>query len=240
MGRRVSEAVIEIAGLRKHYHGLRPLRVDRFVLYPSDRVVISGFDAAAAEVFQHLVTGASLPDEGDVRVFGKNTREIATDTEWLASLDRFGLITARAVLLESMPLCSNLALPFTVAIDPIPADVLARVERLADEVGLARDRLSVRAGDLTPEERLRIHLARALAPDPLVLLLEHPTASVAPDAAVRFGETLRRVSDRRRLAWVALSEDVRFARAAGGATRAWAPATGQVRAVGFWRKMFST
>ena len=41
-----------------------------------------------------------VDDQGDVIVFGKNTREIRTDTEWLTSLDRFGLVSNRAVLLD--------------------------------------------------------------------------------------------------------------------------------------------
>ena len=49
----------------------------------------------------HLVTGAAVPDEGAVVVAGRDTRDIATDTEWLASLDRFGIVTDRAVLLDA-------------------------------------------------------------------------------------------------------------------------------------------
>ena len=57
-------------------------------------MTLSGLDAHAAEMFMHLITGASVPDEGAVVVAGHDTRTIATDTEWLASLDRFGIVTA--------------------------------------------------------------------------------------------------------------------------------------------------
>src|SRR5436853_5521753 len=93
---------LDMAGVVKRYQGLRPLRIRKLLVAPPDRLVLSGFDAAAAEVFVHLVTGATLPDEGDVRVDGRSTRDIATDTEWLASLDRFGIVTDRAVLIEGM------------------------------------------------------------------------------------------------------------------------------------------
>ena len=62
-------------------------------------------------MFVHLVTGASVPDEGAVKVAGRDTRDIATDTEWLTSLDRFGIVTHRAVLLDGMSVAANLALP---------------------------------------------------------------------------------------------------------------------------------
>ena len=86
-------------------------------------------------MFVHLVTGAALPDEGHVRVAGRDTREIATDTEWLKSLDRFGIVTHRAVLLDGLSVAANLALPLTVSIDPMPDDVRMRVERLANDIG---------------------------------------------------------------------------------------------------------
>jgi hypothetical protein len=49
-------------------------------------------------MFVHLVTGAALPDEGVVSIAGRDTRAISTDTEWLRSLDQFGIrhATSRA------------------------------------------------------------------------------------------------------------------------------------------------
>ena len=119
--------LIEITGVVKAYQSLRPLRIRDLRVNRSHRLVLTGFDAAAAEMFAYLVTGAALPDEGHVRVAGRDTREIATDTEWLTSLDRFGMVTHRAVLLEGMSVAANLALPFTLSIDPMAADVRARV-----------------------------------------------------------------------------------------------------------------
>jgi len=39
---------------------------------------------------------------------------------WLASLDRFGIISPRAVLLTHSTLAQNLAIPFTLEIEPVP------------------------------------------------------------------------------------------------------------------------
>src|SRR5206468_8644925 len=92
-----------------------------------DAVALFGLDRLAAEAFVHLLTGALVPDRGDVLVGGRNTREIATDADWLRSLDRFGLVTERAVLLEGMPVSANLALPLTLAVDPLSDEMRARV-----------------------------------------------------------------------------------------------------------------
>jgi len=213
-----SGPLLEVRDVTKNFNGVRPLRVTELVVGPRDRFVLSGFDAPSAETFVHLVTGAAVPDTGTVRLDGHDTREISTDTDWLASLDRIGIVTARAVLLESMSTAANLALPLTIAIDPIPPGIRREVEGLAQEIGLAADRLSSPASSLSAEERARVHLARAIALGPQLVLLEHPTAGLEGSAGVAIGATLERVSRHRQIAWVALSDDDGFARASG-ATR---------------------
>ncbi len=226
--------LIEFAEVVKQLPGREPLRISALAVNEGEGFVLAGLDAVAAELFVHLVTGASVPDAGDVRIAGRSTREIATDTEWLASLDRFGIVTERAVLLESMPLAANLALPFTLAIDPLADDVRVRVAGLADEVGLRVDRLDSPAQGLSPEERIRAHLARALAPGPRVLILEHPTARLEAGAAGAIGAAVKSVATRRGLGWVALTEDDPFARASGGRRLRLEP-TGRLRPNRRWR-----
>jgi ABC-type uncharacterized transport system ATPase subunit len=244
-------SAIEIEGVVKRYQGLRPLRIARLVVERGHAIAIAGMNAAASEVFVNLVTGASLPDEGDVRVGGRSTRDISTDTDWLASLDRFGIVTERAVLLESLSVASNLALPFTLAIDVLSDDIRIRVDALAQEVELPLDRLASPASGLTAEERARVHLARALGPGPELLLLEHPTAPffkgmpgmpAAPaerDSARAFGATLARITAARHLGWVALTEDDHFVRAAGARRLRLDAATGALAGETLWRKLLS-
>jgi len=232
----IETPVIDITGLAKQYQGLRPLRIASLRLGRTDRLALTGFDAGAAEALVLLITGAAVPDTGEIRVLGRNTREIATDTEWLLSLDRFGIVTARAVLIGALPIAANLALPMTLSIDPVPADVRQRVEGLAAEVGLPIARLADAASTLSADERVRVHLARALASDPVVLLLEHPTVGVEERAAEALGATLKQVAEARGVAWIALTEDDRFARASGGTRLRLKPATGELVRDGFWRR----
>ena len=220
--------LLDIAGLRKHFGGLRPLRVNALRVARGERVTLRGLDAQAAEMLVLLVTGASVPDEGTVRIAGRDTRAIATDTEWLVSLDVFGMVTGRAVLLDSLPLEANLALPLTLSIDPVAPEVRAAVEALAEEAGLAAEALTQPVGALTEADRVRVHLARALALNPQVLLLEHPTARLTPAESTAFGRHLAKIGERRALAWLALTEDDAFAAAVGGTRCRLAPGSGDV------------
>jgi ABC-type transporter Mla maintaining outer membrane lipid asymmetry ATPase subunit MlaF len=213
----IGEPIIEIRGVEKALGESFPLRITDFTLREHERVVLSGLPGVMGEALMNMIIGATLPDEGDVIVFGTNTRDIRTDTEWLKSLDRFGLVSNRAVLLDQSTVAQNLALPVTLAIDPMAPDVRAAVEAVATEVGVPLGRLDQPMGPVTdadPIERVRIHLARALANRPEVLLLEHPTRGFGPGSSA-FGAQLRSIADARKLSLIAVSDDDVFARETG-------------------------
>ena len=69
--------VIRMESLVKSYGGLRPLRLRHFALNAGERVGLAGFDQTMAEVFVNLTTGATLPEQGEVAVFGRATSSIA-------------------------------------------------------------------------------------------------------------------------------------------------------------------
>jgi ABC-type lipoprotein export system ATPase subunit len=230
--------LIEMTGVCKHFGQPQPLVIRALTIRSSDRVALPDLDTGAAEMLINLITGASLPDEGTVRVAGHDTRGIATDTDWLASLDRFGIVTARAVLIGALPVAANLALPLTLSIDPMSAETRAAVEELAERVGLPAQRLDAKASTLTAGEQVRVHLARALAPGPELVLLEHPTAAVRDQGEQRaLGEALRYATSGGATGWVALTGDRVFGRAAG-ATWLRVDADGEVTREGFWAGLF--
>jgi ABC-type transporter Mla maintaining outer membrane lipid asymmetry ATPase subunit MlaF len=230
-----SQPVLEIADVEKRYQALRPLRIQTLTIAPAERVAIVGLDAGAAEVLVNLVTGASVADRGTVRVQGRNNADIADGDEWLASLDRFGIVSARAVLLDGATLEQNLAMPFTLQIDPVAPDIAERVAALARSCGLSvktsdanDDRVGLRrlAGDCSPEVRARAHLARAVALDPALIVLEHPTAGLSESAVAAYAADIVRVTDARRMTTLILTQDQKIAQLVAHRTLKLNPATG--------------
>lgn len=203
---------VRCSGVVKDYRGLRPLRLLDLTVPRSDRVVLSGIDVVGAEVVTNLINGATLPDEGEVEVFGRPTSRVTDGEEWLASLDLFGIVTARAVLLEGMTVRQNVALPLTIEIDPVPDALVPRVDALSREAGIDEAWLDRQAHEAPAHVRMRIHLARSLALEPRLLLLEHPTASLEAADRAAFADDVRRVADARALTLLACSQDREFAR----------------------------
>ena len=208
------EPVLALRDVVKSYNALRPLRLRELTVQRGERVSVGGLDAGAGELLLNLVTGASVPDSGEVRVFGQRTRDIPDGDAWLDLLERFGIVSPRAVMLEGSTLQQNLAMPFTLQIEPIPVEVIPRIDALARECGLDADRwLPVRAGELPGEVRVLAHLARALAMDPQLIVVEHPTADVEPAARGPLAASMARVCAARGVATLVLTNDDAFARA---------------------------
>lgn len=224
----MSDPVIQISGMSKSYSALRPLRIHDLTVAKGERVALGGVDASGAELLVNLITGASLPDEGTIRTFGRPTSDITDGDAWIASLDRFGIVSARAVMLEGSSLQSNLALPFTLEIDPVAPSIMPKVIALARECGLPSGRLARPVGDLPAHLRVRAHLARAVALNPTILLIEHPTVDVADEQKVPLAHDIAMVVHGRGASALVMTMDVEFAEAVAHRSLALQPATGAV------------
>jgi ABC-type transporter Mla maintaining outer membrane lipid asymmetry ATPase subunit MlaF len=235
----VPEVVIALRGVRKDYRGLRPLRLEHLEVRQGESVALLGFDRVAAEVLVNLITGATLPDSGEVDVFGTATRAITDPDAWLAAMDQFGILSERIVLLEPFTVEQNLALPFSLEVDEMPLDVRSSVRQLADEVGIVPDQLPQSVARLDAEAQVRVRLGKALALGPRVLFAEHPNAALPPDEVPRFAADLAGIAARRHLTMVVMTADATFARAVSDRVLTLKPATGELTPASGWRDWFT-
>jgi ABC-type transporter Mla maintaining outer membrane lipid asymmetry ATPase subunit MlaF len=230
------EPVVEFINAIKDYRGLRPLRIASLVVRDGERVALAGFDRTTAEIVVNLINGAIVPDTGEVRIFGAPTTAIVDGDEWLAQLDRFGVVTERAMLLDGMSIAQNLALPFSLDIDPMPEDVLAQVRELAREMEIDEAHLDRPAVQAAVAVRMRLHLGRALAPGPRVLMMEHPTASLPPEEMPAFARVVRQAIEARGIALIALTEDAAFAEQVADTALKLHPGSGVLSSTRGWRR----
>ena len=228
--------VLELKDVSKDYHGLRPLRISRFSISPGEQVALLGFDQATAEIFVNLVTGATLPDRGDIRLFGRATSEITDSADWLASVDRFGIVSRRAVLLDSLTVVQNLAMPYTLDIEPPSPEMRERAVALAGEVGLTESSLDRPVAELDALGVFCARLARAVALDPAILVFEHPTAEIASADIVTLASRCRDVASRRKIATVVLTADREFAQVSASRVLTLDPASGRLAPDGWFSR----
>ena len=231
-------AAIDIRNVQKDYRGLRPLRVRALDVREGESIALLGFDQAAAEVLVNLITAATVPDSGEIRIFGRPTTTIDDADTWLSSLDAFGILSERAVLLDNMTVEANLTMPLTMALHDVDAAIRAKVETIADEVGLSPADMGRPVAALSPSARLRLRLGRALGPDPRIMLSEHPNALLDAGDVAGFATDYARIVARRGVASIVLTADPAFASAVAPKIFTLQPATGELKPTSAWRRLF--
>jgi len=233
----VIDPVLELTDVSKDYHGLRPLRIANLGVAAGEQVALVGFDAPAAEVFVNLVTGATLPDRGTIRLFGRLTADITDANDWLSVVDRVGIVSRRAVLLGTLSVVQNLAMPYTLEVEPPSPAVKERAVALAVRVGLREATFGKTIAELNPMDVFRVRFGRALALDPSIVIFEHPSVEVPPADATALAEQCREVASTSNIATVVLTADPEFARRSASRVSLWQPATGRLTSGG-WLSRF--
>ena len=225
--------VLTLTDVSKDYHGLRPLRIASLIVGAGEQVAVVGFDEICAEVFVNLVTGATLPDRGEIRLFGRSTADITDADDWMRVVDRIGIVSRRAVLLERLTVVQNLAMPYTLEVEPPSPDVKERAIALARDVGIQPAMFERPIAELDAADVFRVRFARALALAPALVCFEHPTAQVPRGDITALAVGCRQVSLKRNIATVVLTSDREFADASASRVLSWQPATGRLTGGGW-------
>ena len=152
-----------------------------------------------------------------------------------ASVDRTRV--PLVITVAPVTVVQNLAMPFTLDVEPPPAEIRARALALAEETGLAVSTLDRPVAELDAMGLFSVRLARAVALDPAVLLFEHPTADIDRADVARLASRCRAVPSGRNIAAVTVTADAEFAAAAASRVLTLEPASGRL-AAGGWLSRF--
>jgi ribose transport system ATP-binding protein len=172
---------LRLVGIEKSFGGTRALRGVDLAVEPGEVVGLVGGNGAGKSTLMKVAAGIHRPDAGVVRVGGMVPRTPAEAIRLGVSLVRQELIqpldldVAANVLLGQEP--QRFGIIDRQALDRRAAAALARV-------GVSIDpRTPLRL--LSPGQRQRVEIARALSLDAKVLLLDEPTAALSESDAER-------------------------------------------------------
>lgn len=171
--------MIEISGVHKKFGSKQVLRGVDLEINEGETLAIIGRSGCGKSVlFKHIV-GLLLPDEGTVKVEGKDIAKIS-QKELYELRKNFGFLFQGAALFDSMTVEENIALPIIESGQKVDREVLDEMirEKLA-MVGL-KDIQKQKPSELSGGMKKRVGLARALITNPGYILYDEPTTGLDP------------------------------------------------------------
>ena len=204
------EVVLRLAGITKHFGNLTANDSVDVTLHRGEVIALLGENGAGKTTLMNILFGHYTADEGTVEVFGETLPSGATGAALQAGV---GMVHQHFTLAENLTVWENIAFRL------INNDGMAR--RQAKEVAiekLARVNLPASTADLLPSElsggmQKRVGIARALAGQPSLMLLDEPTAGLDPITTKAIYRLLDRSIEDSHATVFAITSDMDSARA---------------------------
>jgi putative ABC transport system ATP-binding protein len=148
------------------------------------------------------------PDDGTVFVEGVAVNQLTEAEKTAVRQSKIGFVFQAFRLFHSLSAMENVALGFEIR-DSAETQRMEKSEDLLRQFGLG-DKLDEEPDNLSPGEKQRVAVARALAGNPPILLADEPTASLDAKAGKNICEILRGQVDEYGRTVVVVSHDSRW------------------------------
>lgn len=170
--------VISLRGVVKRFGERRVLDGLDLDIHTGLTTVIAGASGSGKSVLLKLMNGLLLPDEGQVLLFGEDTKAVGP-ARLLELRKRVTMMFQSYALLDSLTVEQNVAFPVSENTEMPWPEILGRVRELLVMLDLGHA-LKKTPAELSGGMRKRVSLARAVISNPEVVLFDEPTTGLDP------------------------------------------------------------
>jgi len=172
-----------------------------------ETLAVLGRSGTGKSVLLRLIIGLDKPDSGSIRVNGQDLLGLTLDQ--LGEIrKKMGFLFQHAALYDSLTVAENVAFPLRHHRRELSqSDRSDRVQHLLDEVGLegASNKMP---SDISGGMQKRVGLARALALEPEILLLDEPTAGLDPISSREIDDLVLKLQREHKMASIVVTHDM--------------------------------
>ena len=209
--------LIEIEGLSKTFEtgdgSIDVLKGLDLTIEAGDRIAIVGQSGVGKSTLLHILGTLDHPTSGRVRfrgedVFSKSPAELAR-----LRGEFVGFVFQFHHLLPEFSALENVMMPGLLQKRGFP-EMRERAAKMLAEVGL-ENRLGHKVGKLSGGERQRVAVARALVPEPPLVLADEPTGNLDPQTGDQVADLLLEVNRNHGTTLVVVTHSARMAEQLG-------------------------
>jgi putative ABC transport system ATP-binding protein len=205
----MSSMAVQAENLHKSYvlgaTAVGALRGVDLAINRGEFVALMGPSGCGKTTLLNLIGAIDVPSRGSLRVDGVPLENLSEDE--LADLrrDKIGVVFQFYNLLPTLSARENIELPMQLR-RPAKRDCRERSLWLLDRVGL-KDRADHKPAELSGGEQQRVSIARALANEPALVLLDEPTGDLDTTTGKEIMALLRDLNTRDKVTMIVATHD---------------------------------
>lgn len=188
--------ILKVTGLSKVYPGkvtTRALTDIGLSIQKGEFVGIMGPSGSGKTTLLNMVSTIDPPSSGTVTINGSNPHALKKKELALFRRRELGFVFQDFNLLDTLTVAENIVLPLTLDKQSLRS-MEERLERIAGRLGI-KDILNKRVYEISGGQRQRAAIARAIIPEPSLLLADEPTGALDSQSSRTVMETLESLNE---------------------------------------------
>jgi phospholipid/cholesterol/gamma-HCH transport system ATP-binding protein len=206
-----SEPAVAVKDLHKSFGSQKVLDGVSLSVPQGETLAVLGRSGTGKSVTLRIIIGLEKTDSGSVCIQGEEITGFTID-QLSGVRKRMGFLFQQAALYDSLNVEQNVAFPLVHhKRDMSKAEQRGRVMELLSDVGMENHSQKMPA-DLSGGMQKRVGLARALALDPDILLLDEPTAGLDPISSGEIDDLVLKLQQEHQMASIVVTHDLHSAK----------------------------
>lgn len=186
----MSETIIEIKGLKKHFGNNEVLKGIDFEMKKGEKIVILGSSGSGKSTILRCINGLETYNDGEICFKGD---KLGKHTDLCKVRAHIGMVFQRFNIFSHMTVLQNVIEAPVHVKKMKKAEATELGEALLEKVGLS-DKMNSYAKELSGGQQQRVAIARALAMQPDLMLFDEPTSALDPELVGEVLEVMKQLA----------------------------------------------